>query len=85
MEIMKKIDGCAKKSEKSLSTKIGENIFCGYSMPSIWAFDHIENKHSLYYGENCMKKFCVSLREQAANVINFEKKKMLPLTKKELE
>ena len=54
-------------------------------MPSIWAFDHIENKHSLYYGENCMKKFCVSLREQAANVINFEKKKMLPLTKKELE
>ena len=31
-----------------------------------------------------MKNFCNSLRENAINVINFEKKKMLPLTKKEL-
>ena len=32
-----------------------------------------------------MKKFCSSLREHATNVINSEKKKMLPLTKKELK
>ena len=32
-----------------------------------------------------MKKFCISLTEHAADVINFEKKKMLPLTKKELK
>ena len=32
-----------------------------------------------------MKKFCTSLREHATNVINFEKKNMLPLTEKELE
>ena len=31
-----------------------------------------------------MEKFCTSLREHATNLINFEKKKMLPLTKKEL-
>ena len=30
------------------------------------------------------KKVCISLREHAANVINFEKKKMLLLTEKEL-
>ena len=36
----------------------------------------------LYRGEDCMKKFCNSLRENAGNVINFEKNKMLPLTKK---
>ena len=29
-----------------------------------------------------MKKFCNSLREQATNIIDFEKAKMLPLTKK---
>ena len=29
-----------------------------------------------------MKKFCISLREHAVNVINFEKRKMLSLTKK---
>ena len=32
-----------------------------------------------------MKKFCSSLREHITDVINFEKKKMLPLTKKELK
>ena len=40
--------------------------------------------HSLYLGEHCMKKFCISLREHATNAINFEKKKMLPITVVEL-
>ena len=31
-----------------------------------------------------MKQLCSSLREHAVNVIDFEKKKMLPSTKKEL-
>ena len=33
----------------------------------------------------CMKKFCESLREHAKNMINFENKKMLALTRKQLE
>ena len=45
----------------------------------------LKNKHTSYRGEDCMKNFCTSLREHATNVINFEKKKMLPLTKKELK
>ena len=32
-----------------------------------------------------MKKFCASLRENAVNVINFEKGKTLLLTEKELK
>ena len=32
-----------------------------------------------------MKMFCTSLREHATNVINFEKKELLPLTKEELK
>ena len=51
-------------------------------MSTTWAFDTIENKHSLYRREDCMKKFCTSLREHATNLINFEKEKKLPLTKK---
>ena len=54
-------------------------------MLTVWAFDHIESKHTLYYGKDCMKKFCSSLREHATNVLKFEKKKMLPLTKEELK
>ena len=53
-------------------------------MLTIWAFDTVENKHSLYQGGHCFKKFCSSLREHATNVINFERKKMLLLTKKEI-
>ena len=51
-------------------------------MLAIWAFDHIGNKYTLYYGENFMKKFGTSLSENATNGINFEKEKMLLLTKK---
>ena len=54
-------------------------------MSTIWAFDNIENKHILYREEDFMKKFFTSLREHATNVINLEKKKMLPLTKEELK
>ena len=32
-----------------------------------------------------MKKFCESLREHALNIINFEKKKIIPLTNELLE
>ena len=54
-------------------------------MSTTWAFDHIENKHTLYRGEDCMKKIRTSLGEHAANAINFKKKKMLPLTKQKLK
>ena len=30
----------------------------GYSCPTIWEFHHIENKHTLYRGKDCMKKLC---------------------------
>ena len=55
--------------------KKGKHIPLGYSMSTIWAFDDIENKHSLYRGKICMKKFSESLREHAKNVTEFEKKK----------
>ena len=54
-------------------------------MSTIWAFDNIEKKHTLCCGEDCMKRFCTSLREHATSQINFKKKKMIPLTKEELK
>ena len=65
--------------------KIGEHIPCGYSMSTIWRFDHIEDKHTLYREKDCMKKFCTSLKEHAQNIIDFEKKSKLPLAKEELK
>ena len=60
--LIKEIVGCANDPENYSTTKIVEHIFCGYSIYTIWAFDNIENKHTLYR-EDCMKKFCISLGE----------------------
>ena len=69
-----------KQSRKIFYNKIGEHILCEDSMSTIWAFDHIKNKDTLYRG-----KICSSLREHAKNTLDFEKKDMLQLTKEELK
>ena len=83
--LIKKIDGCANNPQNSSTTKTGEHAPLGYSMPTILGFDHIENKLTLYCGKDSMKKSCTSLREHSNNIIDFEKKKMLPLTKEKLK
>ena len=51
-------------------------------MSTIWVFNNVEHKYALYCVEDCLKKFCNSLREHATNVINFEKKKNATVNKK---
>ena len=79
--LIEKVDG----RKNSSITKTGEHIPCGCSMSTIWAFNNIENKHTLYCGKDCMKKFCSFLREHVKNIIDIEKKKMLLITKEELK
>ena len=83
--MIKKIDGCTNDPEKSLRTKLGEHIPCECSMSAIWGFDHIRDQHTLYCGKDFMKKFCESLKEHAKSIIDFEKKKMLLFTRKDLK
>ena len=54
-------------------------------MLTIWTFDHIESKYTLYRRKDYVKKFCESLKEDPKNIIDFEKKKMLLLTKEKLK
>ena len=65
--------------------KTGEHIPCGYLMTTIWAFINIENQDTLYPGEDSIKIFCQYLREHAKNIIDYEKKQMLPLRKEDLK
>ena len=81
--LIRKIGGCANNPENFSTTEIRDHIPCGYSVVTIWVFDHIENRHTLYHGKDCMETFCTSIREHAKNIIDFEKKKMLLLTKGE--
>ena len=54
-------------------------------MSTNWAFDYIENKHTLYRGKYCVEKFCTSLREHAKIWLILKRKKMIQLTKEELK
>ena len=73
--IIEKIDGCKNNSENSSTTRVSEHILSGFSMSTISSFRSIENKHGVYRGKNCMKKFCEFLREHAMKIINFKRKK----------
>lgn len=78
---LKKIDKCVNNPQKYSITKIGKHVSCGYSISTIYPFYTIENKDSLYCGEDYMERFCSPLRGHATNIINSERKKMLPLKK----
>ena len=55
----------------------------GYSLFTQCSFDTTKNKLDYYRGKKGMKNFCLELREHATKIINYEKKRMVPLTKKE--
>ena len=54
-------------------------------MSIIWCFDSIENKPNVYRREDWMKQFCESLWQHVVKIINFAKKKMIPLTNEQQE
>ena len=58
-----------------------KHIPSDFSMSAISSFKSIQNKHYVYRGKDCMKKFDESLRGHAKKIINFEKEKMKLLTK----
>ena len=83
--LIEKIDGCKNNLENSYTTKVSEHILSGFSMYTISSFKSIKNKHDVCRGNDCMKKFCESLREHAIKIINFTKKKTELLTKEQQE
>ena len=62
--LIENIDGCKSNLEKSSTAKVGEHIPLGFSMSTISPFKYRENKHDIYKGKGCMKKFCQSLRDK---------------------
>ena len=77
--LIRKKGGCVTNPQKYSTTKTGEHIPWGYLMWTISVFDHIEK-----IVWKIVRLFCDSLRERTKNIIAFQKKKMLPLTKEEL-
>ena len=80
--LLEKISTCYNNPQESSTTEINKHTPSGYSLFTHCSFDKTKNKLDYYRGEDCMKKFCKDLREHATKIINYEKKDMIPLTKK---
>ena len=74
---------CYNNPDESSTTEINKHTPSGYSIFTHCSFDQTKNKLNHYRGKDCMKKFCKDLREHATKIINYEKKKMIPLTTEE--
>ena len=83
--LLEKNSTCYNNPEESSTTKINKHTPSGYSIFTHCSFDTSKSKLNYYREEDCMTKFCKDLREHATKIINYEKKDMIPLTKKEEE
>ena len=83
--LLEKMSTCYNNLEESSTTKINKHTPSGYSIFTHCLFDKSKSKLNYYRGQDCMTKFCKDLREHATKITNYEKKDMIPLTKKEEE
>ena len=81
--LLEKISTCYNNPEESSTTEINKHTPSGYWLFTHCSFEKTKKKLDYYRDEDCMKKFCLDLREHAIKLIIYEKKKMIPLTNKE--
>ena len=81
--LLEKMSTCINNPNESSTTEINKHTPSGYSIFTHCSFDESKNKLNYYRKDDCMNKFCKDLREHVTKIINYEKKKMIPLTTKE--
>ena len=81
--LLEKMSTCINNTNESSTTKINNHTPSGYSIFTSCSFNELKNKLNYYRGKDCIKKFCKDLKEHVMRIINYEKKKIIPLTKEE--
>ena len=81
--LLEKMNTCHHNPEKSSATKINKHTPSAYSLFTHCSFDKTKTELDYDRGKNCMKNFCLDLREHATKIINYKKKEMIPLPKEE--
>ena len=71
--LLEKMNTCHNNPKKPSTTKINKHTPTGYSLFTHCSFDTTKNKLDYYGGKNCMKNFCLDLKEHATKIL--EKKK----------
>ena len=74
---------CQNIPNESATTETNKHTPSGYSIFTSCSFDQTKNKQDHCRDGDCMKKFSKDLRTHATKIINYEKKKMIPLTTEE--
>ena len=73
--IIEKIKGCKSSTENSSTKKVSKHIPSDFSMSTISSFRSTENKHDVYRGKDCMKRFSEFFREHTMKTINSKEEK----------
>ena len=82
--LLQKINTCSNNPDKSYTERKASHRPSGNALVTCCSFDKSKNECKYYRGEDCMKKFCKDLKDQAMK-INYEKKEMTPSTDEEKE
>ena len=83
--LLQKINICQNNPEKSYTEKKAVHRPSGNSLVTCCSFHKSKNERKYYRGEDCMKIFSKDLKDQAMKIINYEKKKIMPLTDEQKE
>ena len=81
--LLKKLQSSQNNPEKSYTEKKARHEPSGWSMFIRCSFDKKENKLNYYRGKDCIEKLCKKFKESTTEIINREKKEMVPLTHEE--
>ena len=81
--LLEKMSTCINNPNESSTAEINKHVPSVYSIFSHCSFDESKNKLYYYRKDNCMNKFCKDLKEHVTKIINYEKKKVIPLTTEE--
>ena len=76
--LLEKMNTSHNNLKKLPRTKKNKHTPSAYSLFTHCSFDTTKNNFDFYRGKNCMKSFCLDLREHATKIINYEKKEMIP-------
>ena len=61
--LLEKMSTCHSNPEISSTIKVNKHTPSGYSLFTCCSFDTTENSLNCYRGKNCMKNFCLDLKE----------------------
>ena len=81
--LLMKQQSCQNNPNESYTERKAMHEPCGYALSLISLFNSNENKHNVYRGRDCIKRFCSDLKELTSKIINYEEKEMIPLTENE--